>query len=136
MKREQKNGGRRKGAERRARDERAAQTLTPDTDRLSDSLPDPKRLSSALARNGSRPLAFARALRRRRGRLPGANPLAFVESLFKGKFTTAEARAFSWSKVYRKTGGGVFVSGMTRLSISVRPPETFGESRQTVVGFR
>ena len=125
MKREQKNGGRRKGVERRARDERAAQTLTPGFDRLSDSLPDPKRLSpvcrSALARNGSRLLAFARALRRRRGRLPGANPLAFVESLFKGKFTTAEGDAFSWSEIYRKTGGAVFVYGTTRLSISVRP---------------
>jgi hypothetical protein len=118
MKREQEN------AERRARDTRAGRTLTPDMDRLSASLPDPKRLSlvcrSALARKSSRLLAFARTLRHRHVSLPGANPLAFLESLFKGKFTTTEGGAFSGSKVYRKATGDIFVSETTRLSISVR----------------
>lgn len=103
---------------------RAVRTPPPYEDRLSGLMPDPKRLSavcrSALARKGSRWLSFARTLSRARGRLAAADTLGFVESLYGGKFTAAEGGAFSWDKVYRTAGGGLFISE-TRLNVSVRP---------------
>lgn len=119
---EKKSGG--EDAARRTAEGRVRRTLTPETDRLSRSLPDAKRLSAvcraALARGGSRWLAFARTLSRLRGPLPGTGTLAFIESLYGGRFGTTERAAFTGEKVYRKVGGGVFVSE-TRLGVSMRP---------------
>lgn len=76
---------------------------------------------SPLARAGARWLRFARGLTRGRGRrLTAADTLAFVESLYGGKFRAVEGGAFPLDKVYRTTGGGLFVSE-TRVSVRVRP---------------
>lgn len=93
-------------------------------DRLSGMMPDPERLSavsrSTLVRAGSRWLSFARGLSHVRGRTTAADTLAFIESLYGGRFKAIEGSAFSLDKVYRTAGGGHFVSE-TRLSVSVHP---------------
>jgi hypothetical protein len=76
---------------------------------------------SPLVRAGARWLSFARGLSRgARGRTVVADTLAFVESLYGRKFKAVEGGAFSFDKVYRTAGGGLFVSE-TRLSVSVHP---------------
>lgn len=94
-------------------------------DRLSGMMPDPERLSSVsrstLVRAGSRWLSFARGLTRGRGRtLTTADTRAFIESLYGARYRTFEGNAFSLDKIYRTTGGGLFVSE-TRLSVGVHP---------------
>jgi hypothetical protein len=88
-------------------------------------MPDPLRLSavsrSPLVRAGSRWLSLARGLSRGRSRrAAAANTLAFIESLYGGRFKPFEGGAFPLDKVYRTAGGGLFVSE-TRLSVSVQP---------------
>jgi hypothetical protein len=75
---------------------------------------------SALVRAGSRWLSFARTLTRGRHRMAAADTLAFIESLYGGRFRGIEGGAFSLDKVYRTTGRGLSVSE-TRLSVSVHP---------------
>jgi hypothetical protein len=76
---------------------------------------------TALVRACSRWLTFARTLSRGRGRrLAVADTLAFIETLYGGRFRAVEGGAFSLDKIYRTSGGGLFVSE-TRLSVSVHP---------------
>jgi hypothetical protein len=75
---------------------------------------------AAFVSAGSRWLSFARMLARGQRRLAAADTLAFVESLYGGKFKAVEGGAFSLDKVYRTNGGGLFVSE-TRLNVSVHP---------------
>jgi hypothetical protein len=76
---------------------------------------------TALVRACSRWLTFARTLSRGWGRrFVVADTLAFIESLYGGRLRAVEGGAFSLNKVYRTSGGGLFVSE-TRLSVSVHP---------------
>ena len=69
----------------------------------------------------SRWLSFARTLSRGARRpLVAADTLAFIESLYGGKFTAVEGVARTLDRVYRMVGGGLFVSE-THLSVSVHP---------------
>ena len=75
---------------------------------------------SPLVRAGSRWLSFARRLSRGRRRVAAADTLAFVESLYGGKFKPVEGGGFAPDKVYRTNGGRLFVSE-TRVSLSLHP---------------
>lgn len=74
---------------------------------------------SPLVRAGTRWLSFARSLSRRR-RAAAADPLAFVESLYGGRFKSVEGGALALEKIYRTNGGRLFVSE-TRVSVSLHP---------------